>query len=207
MLTEKSPLLTPCPLPPDKRQRRGSFARAAGSFVPKIAAKAFEKFGFHTAEIMTAWARIAGADIAAWTSPERLRWPRLPQGVPAADGGSGAERPGGTLVLRVEPARALDVEYRGAEIIDRVNRYFGYRAVETLKIIQAPITHVAPCDSPLESRLPDAGSAPPSGSQPHSDTAPTPETALDLNLTGLNPGDPLKAALEALAASVAHRRT
>lgn len=205
MLTGKNPFQSR-PLPPDKRQHRGSFARAAGSYVPKIAAKAFEKFGFHTAEIMTSWPRIAGADIAAWTAPERLRWPRLPQGAPADDG-SGAQRPGGTLVLRVEPARALDVEYRGAEIIDRVNRYFGYRAVETLKIIQAPLSHVAPCDSPLGSRPQGAGSAALAGSPPDGATAPTPETALDLSLTGLSPGDPLKAALEALAASVAHGRT
>jgi hypothetical protein len=60
-------------LPPDRRIKRGSFARAAGSYVPKIAGKAFEKFGFHTAEIMTEWARIAGAEIAGYSAPERIR--------------------------------------------------------------------------------------------------------------------------------------
>ena len=43
--------------------------------------------------------------------------------------------------MRVDPARALDVHYRSAEIVDRINRYFGYRAVATLKIIQAPLAH------------------------------------------------------------------
>lgn len=124
-------------LPPDRRTRGGSFARAAGSFVPRIAAKAFEKFGFHTAEILMQWPTIVGREIAGWTQPERIRWPRLPNGSDvAADGG---KRPGGTLVLRVEPARALDIEYRAAEIIERINRYFGYRAVETVKLIQAPL--------------------------------------------------------------------
>lgn len=137
MLTGNNPL-TPRPLPPDRRTNAKSFARAAGSFVPKIAAKAFEKFGFHTAEIMMQWPTIAGRDLAAFTQPERIRWPRLPQGAPGI--GEGDTRPGGTLVLRVEPARALDVEYRAAEILDRINRYFGYRAVDTLKIIQAPLT-------------------------------------------------------------------
>ncbi|MEZ5898313.1 MAG: DciA family protein [Hyphomicrobiaceae bacterium] len=137
MLTRNDPLAKR-PLPPDRRTKGGSFARAVGSFVPKIAGKAFEKFGFHTAEIMTQWPRIAGEDIARWTAPERIRWPRMPGGAnTAAD--EDVVRPGGTLVLRVEPARALDIEYRAAEIIDRVNRYFGYRAVETLKIIQAPL--------------------------------------------------------------------
>jgi hypothetical protein len=113
---------------------KGVFAKAVGSFVPKLAAKSFERYGFHSAEIMTAWPRVAGAEIAGFTAPERIKWPRG-SGEPDGTGASG----GATLVLRVEPARALDVEYRSAEIIDRINRYFGYRAVATLKLIQAPL--------------------------------------------------------------------
>ncbi|HPG88804.1 MAG TPA: DciA family protein [Hyphomicrobium sp.] len=123
------------PLPPDRRTTtKGVFAKAVGSFVPKLAAKSFERYGFHSAEIMTAWPRVAGAEIAGFTAPERIKWPRG-SGEPDGTGASG----GATLVLRVEPARALDVEYRSAEIIDRINRYFGYRAVGTLKLIQAPL--------------------------------------------------------------------
>lgn len=122
-------------LPPDRRKRGFSFARSVGAHIPKLTSKVFEKHGFHSGEIMTEWARIAGSDIAAWTAPERIRWPRA--NGETEDGASG--RPGGTLTLRVEPARALDVEYRSGEIIDRINRYFGYRAVATLKLIQAPL--------------------------------------------------------------------
>lgn len=127
-------------LPPDRRPARGVFARAVGSFVPKLAGKAFEKYGFHSAEIMTAWPRVAGAEIAGFTQPERIKWPR---GTADVDG-TGASG-GATLVLRVEPARALDVEYRSAEIIDRINRYFGYRAIASLRLVQAPLlTDAAP---------------------------------------------------------------
>lgn len=131
MHTPKTPFSR---LPPDKRPGKGVFARAVGSFVPKLAAKAFEKYGFHSAEIMTAWPRVAGAEIASFTAPERIKWPR---GY-ASDEGEGASG-GATLVLRVEPARALDAEYRSAEIIDRINRYFGYRAIAALRLIQAPL--------------------------------------------------------------------
>ncbi|MGB4866385.1 MAG: DUF721 domain-containing protein, partial [Hyphomicrobium sp.] len=61
------------PLPPDRRTGKGSFAKAVGSFVPKLAAKSFEKYGFHSAEIMTAWPRVAGAEIAGFTAPERIK--------------------------------------------------------------------------------------------------------------------------------------
>ena len=108
MLTRKLPG-DARPLPPDQRRKTNSYVRAAGSFVPKIAAKAFEKFGFHSAEIMTDWARIIGADIAKYTEPERLKWPRTySSGETLADGRDA--RPGGTLILRVDPSRALDVE-------------------------------------------------------------------------------------------------
>ncbi len=183
MLTGNDPLQKR-PLPPDRRTKGGSFARAAGSFVPKIAAKAFEKFGFHTAEIMMQWSTIVGTEIAGWTQPERIRWPRPAKGNDAAD--DGEARPGGTLVLRVEPARALDIEYRAAEIIERINRYFGYRAVEALKLIQAPLERDAA--SGRGAATPAAG--------PQSTAVPPPPEVSAL------PDDPLKAALQALWTSV-----
>lgn len=133
MPTPKSPF-TKQSLPPDRRAARGVFARAVGSFVPKLASKAFEKFGFHTAEIMTAWPRVVGAEIAGFTAPERIKWPRGSADIDGTTASGGA-----TLVLRVEPARALDVEYRSAEIIDRINRYFGYRAIAAVRLVQAPL--------------------------------------------------------------------
>lgn len=167
-------------MPADRRLVKGVFAKAVGSFVPKLAAKAFEKYGFHSAEIMTAWPRVAGAEIAGFTAPERIKWPRS-SGDPDGTGASG----GATLVLRVEPARALDVEYRSAEIIDRINRYFGYRAVATLKLVQAPLLN-----------RDRAGSAP-NGAEGRKLTAavePAPVApALD---------EPLRAALEQLWSSV-----
>jgi hypothetical protein len=111
-------------------------AKAVGSFVPTLTKKAFEKFGFSTATLLTDWERIVGAEIASYTVPERLKWPRAPAGDYGEDEGT---RPGATLILRVDPARALDIEYRARQVTDRINAYFGYRAVETLRIVQAPV--------------------------------------------------------------------
>jgi hypothetical protein len=112
-------------------------AKSVGSFVPTLTKKAFEKFGFSTATLVTDWTRIAGAELASYTSPDRLKWPRAPE-ANVADGDE-SERRGATLILRVDPARALDVEYRARQIMDRINAYFGYRAVETIRLIQAPL--------------------------------------------------------------------
>ena len=110
--------------------------KAVGSFVPKLAAKAFEKFGFATAAVLTDWHDIVGPQLAAMTAPERLRWPREMQVDPATAPGP---RAGATLMLRVDPARALDVQYKTAQIIERINVYFGYAAVTEIRLIQAPL--------------------------------------------------------------------
>ena len=120
-------------------QKRGYIAaRAVGSYVPKLTRKAFEKYGFSAATLLTDWAAIVGKELSGFTAPERLKWPR---GVAIRDDvDAGAEgRPGATLVLRVDPARALDVEYKGRQIVERINGYFGYRAIAELRILQAPL--------------------------------------------------------------------
>lgn len=121
--------------------RAGAFARspvqarAIGSYVPKLTRKAFEKFGFSTASLITDWTVIAGPDLARHSVPERLKWPRQ-----AGEGEEDGERRApATLILRVDPARALDVEYMAAQLVERVNRYFGYRAVASIRILQAPL--------------------------------------------------------------------
>lgn len=120
------------------RSRGFVSARAVGTYVPKLTHKAFEKYGFAAAALITDWAMIVGKDIAAYTAPERLKWPR---GVgirdDVADGAEG--RPGATLIVRVEPARALDVQYKAQQILERINSHFGYGAVIELRILQAPL--------------------------------------------------------------------
>ena len=111
--------------------------KAVGSFVPTLTKKAFEKFGFSTATLITDWPRIAGAELAAYTIPDRLKWPRGVEANVVED--EEGERRGATLILRVDPARALDVEYRARQIMDRINAYFGYRAIETIRLVQAPV--------------------------------------------------------------------
>ena len=110
--------------------------KAVGSFVPKLARKAFEKFGFAAAAVLTDWREIVGPEIAACTAPERLRWPKPAEGDTQSPPGP---RSGATLLLRVEPARALDVQYKTAQIVERINAYFGYRAVTEIRLIQAPL--------------------------------------------------------------------
>jgi len=140
-------------------------ARTVGAYVPKLMRKAFETFGFSTATLLTDWSTIVGDQVAECTLPERIKWPRgagvTEDAEPEARGRSGA-----TLVLRVDPARALDLEYKRQQILERINAYFGYRAVAELRLLQAPVTAVAkaapapqreepPCEAPELAGIPD----------------------------------------------------
>ncbi|MFA5901616.1 MAG: DciA family protein [Hyphomicrobium sp.] len=127
------------PFTQQARQRGYISARAVGSYVPKLTHKAFEKYGFAAAALITDWAIIVGKDVATYTSPERLKWPRGAGYAEDAEEGSSG-RPGAMLIVRVEPARALDVQYKAHQLIERINGHFGYRAVAELRILQAPLS-------------------------------------------------------------------
>lgn len=136
-------------------------AKRVGEFMPNLMRPAFEKFGFPAAAILTEWSAIAGTDLAAFTMPERLKWPRKEQG--ADDLG---QQKGATLILRVSGARALEVEHMRPRIIERINASFGYRAVSEIRIIQGPIPEKAVkkppkvdmsgCNDPLLADLADS---------------------------------------------------
>jgi hypothetical protein len=117
--------------------------KAVGSFVPRLTAKAFEKFGFSTASLITDWPAIAGKELAAYTAPERLKWPRNADVSDDEEASSRQSRRGATLVLRVDAGRALDVQYKARQITERINAYFGYAAIAELRIVQAPIARSA----------------------------------------------------------------
>ncbi|RIA56407.1 DUF721 domain-containing protein [Dichotomicrobium thermohalophilum] len=126
-----------------------SAPKPAGAFTPSLTRPAFEKYGFPAAALLTDWAGIAGPELASYTAPERLKWPRQPEAPEEARGQSAA-----TLVLRVEGPRAIELQHRLPQLIERINSYFGFRAVAQIRLYQAPLDH------PRESQLPPPKIAP-----------------------------------------------
>jgi hypothetical protein len=167
--------------------RGGAFAaKAVGSLVPNLTRKAFERFGFSTAALLTDWAGIVGRDLARYTAPDRLRWPR---GGHDTNGEAGPERQSATLVLRVDLGRGIDVQYRARQIIERINAHFGYRAVAEIRIIQAPVDGALPPPPPAAVR-------PARKAFDRAETAP---------LVAATADDGLRAALEKMQAGLTRR--
>jgi hypothetical protein len=131
-----------------QRPQQRLSSRTVGTFVPKLTKTAFEKFGFSTVALITDWPKIVGAKLAQTTSPDRIRWPKTP-GQDTAGRSQGSHRVGATLFLTVDPALALDVQYQAALIIDRINAYFGYRAIADLRIVQERRADVSATVTPV----------------------------------------------------------
>ena len=111
-------------------KRAKSYARPLADLVRRTLADTFARQGFASIELVTHWNDIVGAEIAAHCEPLRLKWPR----------GGDVEAPEpATLVLRVEGPIAIEIQHLAPVILERVNQFFGWRAVGRLALRQAPL--------------------------------------------------------------------
>ena len=78
-----------------------------------------------------AWQSVAGEKLAGRTQPLKIQWP--PRILP-----DDPFRPG-MLIVASEASAALDLQYQSSELIGRINQFFGYQAVNRIKIEQKPI--------------------------------------------------------------------
>jgi hypothetical protein len=132
-------------------------ARPLRDLLGKVVGDAFTRQGFASAELVTRWPEIAGAEIAARSEPIKIQWPRVSASLSSSAGeqASGWERPPGTLVLRVEGPAAIEIQHLAGVICERVNRFLGWRAVERIVFRQAPLRQQAR----RSGRKPDAAAA------------------------------------------------
>jgi hypothetical protein len=111
-----------------------TFAKPLRDLLGKVIGETFARQGFASAELVTRWAEIAGAEIAAHSEPIKIQWPRpVSPSLPASREGRGEfGRPPGTLILRVEGPAAIEIQHLAGVICERVNRFLGWRAVERI---------------------------------------------------------------------------
>jgi hypothetical protein len=151
---------------------RGGPARQLADLMPQIGRAAFRRFGLIQSSVVTRWPEIVGERHAQVCMPESIRFPP-------------GEKNEGILQLVVLPAHAPLIQHVIPEIIERVNRFFGYKAVARVKLRQGAVK---------PARAEGARQAPPS-------LKPIP---MELGDSLRDIGDPeLRTVLESLARSVA----
>ena len=105
---------------------RGGPAKPVAELVPQIGRAAFRRFGFVQSSVVTRWPEIVGAQHARVCMPEAIRFPP-------------GEKSEGILQLVVVPAHAPLIQHVIPEIMERVNRFFGYKAVSRVKLRQGEV--------------------------------------------------------------------
>lgn len=134
--------------------------RAIARELPEVTRSAMARRGFAAARAIADWPEIVGPALAESSIPERLVRSR------SADSA--------TLVVRVRPAAALELQHWLPQVIERVNGYFGFRAVGQIRLVQGPVTRpprrpsvAAPALAPGAAAALEARLAPLAGSSLH----------------------------------------
>lgn len=115
------------PRPP---QGPRSLAGAAG----RLLKPAFRKRGFARGDVLTRWPDIVGADLAKVAAPERLQF--------------GQNAGPASLTVRVAPGFGPALQHLEPLVIERINTFYGYRAVGRLKLMQAPLKSAVAKEKP-----------------------------------------------------------
>lgn len=98
-----------------------SLSAVAGPIARTALGKRFAALG----ALLEDWPHIVGAELAGRTQPAKLDFPH-------------GQRRGGVLSIRTASADALELQHETPRILERLNGHFGYRAVDRIKLIQAP---------------------------------------------------------------------
>jgi hypothetical protein len=133
-----------------KNERRG--LQRLGRIINQITDPAIRKRGFLHTEVISRWDVIVGDDLSKASIPQRISHPSR-HGEPAV------------LHVCVESARATEFQHMIPLVIERVNTYFGYRAIgavrlnqneikkEPLSVLSPSVTSAQKLPAALENRI------------------------------------------------------
>lgn len=127
--------------PAGRRPRLKPLADLVSELVDPIMAR---KAGM-TSALVSAWPEICGPRLQDGCRPEKLLWH-------ARRSDNDPFEPA-TLVVACEGAAALRLQHQTAEVLQRVNAFFGYHAVARLKIVQRPVHRASVSRKPKLRRL------------------------------------------------------
>lgn len=100
---------------------------AIGLPTSKVTRPLFGRRGFVHGALITDWPAIVGAAMSLHTMPLGIKFPK-------------GERVGGVLEIKVAAsAFSTELQHLAPLVIERVNGYFGWRAVDRLKLRHGPL--------------------------------------------------------------------
>lgn len=113
--------------PPSVKYKRRGKTRALGESISGLTKPVFGKRGLADGTIIHNWRLIAGQHLAAHTIPEKITWPA-------------GRKAAGVLHLKVgNSGLAPEIQHLEPLLIEKINGYFGYMAVEKIRLIHGPL--------------------------------------------------------------------
>lgn len=107
-------------------ERRTGDLQNMSNFLAPFTKKMLGKKAFAEADVICNWKEIVGEETAAYSTPVRIDFRK-------------GERTNGVLVIETcGGAFALELQLKTKIMLDKVNTFFGYQAVEKIKILQNP---------------------------------------------------------------------
>lgn len=138
----------PKPAKPAKTERSDDDRRIQGMVsiaVPadRVTKPIFGRHGFASGALVVDWPAIVGSAVAAHTLPLRIRF-------------SPQDRSDGTLEMKVSSsAFSTEIQHLEPLILERINSYFGWKAVARLKLKHGPL----PVRQPVRPTPPEPAAA------------------------------------------------
>ena len=105
------------------KTKRSYKTKSIADLAGAINNRAFRRYGFARSDILLHWNEIVGSVLARSSLPERLVLPKNEQQSDAR---------AGVLHIRVDGSFAPEMQHLEPLVIDRINSYYGFKAVERL---------------------------------------------------------------------------
>ena len=118
---------------------RKNQARPLADYVSEFLDPSIERRLGMNIDLLSAWDELVGDEFRGVSRPEKLVW------------GSGDSFEPATLVISCESSHSIFLQHEVHRLLERINVYFGFTAVDKIRVVQKEIgTEESPDDSPPE---------------------------------------------------------
>ena len=105
------------------KERKQSYFKKVGKSLPKIIDKNIKERNFVEITLIKKWKEIIGQDIAKYCWPIKIIF-------------SDIKNSNGIIFLKTKRGRSMEIEFKNDEIIEKLNQYFGYKAINKISVVQ-----------------------------------------------------------------------
>ena len=105
------------------KERKQSYFKKVGNSLHKILDKNTKEKNFIEVSLIKKWKEIIGQDIAKYCWPIKIVY-------------SDIKNSNGIIFLKTKRGRSMEIEFKNDEIIEKLNQYFGYKAINKISVVQ-----------------------------------------------------------------------